>query len=401
MTENATSKRDTKTAVMLLLATTYLVSYLTRINFGAVISEIESATAFSKQQLGLAVTGSFITYGAGQILSGILGDRLLPKKLVFWGLCATVLMNAILPFCKTPWQMTVVWSINGLAQAFMWPPIVRLMVALFSGLEYNRATMWVMWGCSIGTIIIYLVSPLIISLSSWRGVFFFSAACGVIMAAFWWRFCPAVSSKKHLKTDTSEQSSIKIITPAFCFIMLSISLMGMLRDGVTTWTPSLISESFNLKNSVGILTGAILPIFGMLCYRVAMWLYTFKFKNPVSCAGIIFLIGMVSSILLYVLLDKSPVGSTLMLAVLNGSMHGVNLMLISMLPAFYAKTGKVSTISGVVNAFVYIGSASSTYGVAVLTESFGWNTTILIWVSLAFLGSAICFLCARPWKKSV
>ena len=61
-----------------LFACTYMVSYITRINYGTVISEMETATAISRELLSLALTGSFITYGVGQIISGVLGDRVSP-----------------------------------------------------------------------------------------------------------------------------------------------------------------------------------------------------------------------------------------------------------------------------------------------------------------------------------
>ena len=120
------------TKITYLFMITYMVSYITRINYGAVISEMVEATSMSKSALSLALTGSFATYGAGQIISGICGDRFRPKKLVLYGLIATSLMNIIIPFCQSPILMLVVWSINGFAQAFMWPPMVKLMSDLFS-----------------------------------------------------------------------------------------------------------------------------------------------------------------------------------------------------------------------------------------------------------------------------
>ena len=115
---------------------TYMASYITRINYGAVILEMVYATGYGKAALSMALTGSFITYGAGQIVSGVLGDKFRPKILVFCGLILSVCMNVIIPFCPTPVYMLVVWCVNGFAQAFMWPPIVRLMTVLFEEDDY-------------------------------------------------------------------------------------------------------------------------------------------------------------------------------------------------------------------------------------------------------------------------
>jgi len=131
-----------------LFAITYMVSYLTRINYGAVISEVVTDTGFTKSLLSMAVTGSFITYGAGQIVSGIIGDRFSPKKLITAGLCVTTVMNLLMILCADPWQMLIVWCINGFAQSFMWPPLVRLMSALVSREDYKGVSTKVAWAAA-------------------------------------------------------------------------------------------------------------------------------------------------------------------------------------------------------------------------------------------------------------
>lgn len=62
---------------------------------------------------------------------------------------------------------------------------------------------------------------------------------------------------------------------------------------------------------------------------------------------------------------------------------------------------KVSTISGILNSCTYIGSAASTYGIALISEKAGWNFTLLIWFIIALTGTAICFAAARPWTKKM
>ena len=168
-----------------LFMLTYMVSYLTRINYGAVIVEISDDMGIAASLLSLAVTGSFITYGAGQLVSGYLGDRIQPKRLVSVGLTITIAMNMLVPFCNNSWLMTALWCVNGFAQSFMWPPIVRLMVALFKEEDYKKATVVVSWGGSFGTIFVYLASPVWIMLSGWRLVFWVSAVFGVIMQLCW------------------------------------------------------------------------------------------------------------------------------------------------------------------------------------------------------------------------
>ncbi len=395
-----TNQKEIKKLTVLFMFT-YMISYITRTNFGAIISEMVQATTFSKSMLSMSITGSFITYGTGQIISGVLGDKFSPKKLVSIGFVITVLMNLLIPFCMTPYQMLAVWCINGFAQSFMWPPIVKLMTTFFSDEDYSKATVTVSWGSSCGTIAVYLMAPILIFLSGWRAVFIFAAICGMIIIFVWNRNCPSGVAAKaagaKVVQATGETGGRKnvLFTPHMICIMFAIVLQGMLRDGVTTWMPSYISETYNLSSIISILTGVVLPIFSIVCFRVTSELYQRKFKNPMICAGVIFGVGMLSALALLLFTGRSAACSVLFSALLTGCMHGVNLMLVCMLPAFFQKYGNVSTVSGVLNSCTYVGSAISTYGIAVISEAFSWKFTLFIWVMIAMLGTISCFIASR------
>lgn len=386
--------------IVILFTLTYMISYITRINYGAIIAEMEIATQISKSLLSMAVTGSFITYGIGQIVSGICGDRFSPKKLVSCGLLLSTLMNFLIPICRDPYQMLAVWCVNGFAQAFMWPPLVRLMTALLSVEDYKKATVKVSWGSSFGTILIYLTSPLIISTFGWEAVFLFSAICGIVMLFVWNKCACEIQTDKKAIISKRKSAGRTLFTPLMISIMLAIVLQGMLRDGVTTWMPSYISETYHMSSRISILTGVVLPIFSILCFQIASILYRKAFTNPLMCAGVIFGAGAAFALALLLFSGHNAALSVLFSAMLTGCMHGVNLILICMIPPFFEKYGNVSSVSGVLNSCTYIGSAISTYGIALLSENFSWGYTLFIWLLIAISGTILCLLSVKSWKKT-
>lgn len=394
LTDRSAIRRNT-----LLLAAAYLVSYLTRINFGAVIYEMVQDTGFEKAALSAAVTGAFITYGAGQLISGWMGDRMQPKALMLGGLLLSTAMNLLIPLCPTPAVMTVVWCVNGFAQAFMWPPLVRLMAVLFHEDDYRRCTVMVHWGASLGTILLYLLAPVLVQIAGWRTMFFFSAICGIIMAVVWIRCCINVEvSAKTEEKKVAKASSI-LLAPMMLAVMVAIILMGALRDGVTTWMPTYIGETYNLGTGVATLTGVAMPLFGIACQQLASMLYKRMNGTPLPTAVVLTVLAIASTALLIFTTGRSAVLSVFGAALLTGSMHGTNMTLISFLPSHFRNTGHVSTISGVLNACVYIGSAISTYGFAAMSEAAGWSATIVLWLALAAGCCLICLVCIPSWNR--
>lgn len=403
--------------LVLLFTMTYMVSYISRVNYGAIVAQLEASLDMPRSQLSLALTGSFITYGAGQIISGIWGDRASPKRLVLLGLGATAGMNLLLPLCSSAWQLTLVWCVNGFAQAFLWPPIVRLMTALMDSDLYARAAVRVSWGSSLGTIAVYLLSPPVISLFGWKAVFLLSAGAAVLMAFVWARRAPDVppvprpsagpakakgplkKSGGSLKESGGPLTKSGLFTPLMLCIMAGIILQGSLRDGVTTWMPSYIAETYNISSLAAILTGVTLPVLGILCMQLSSLLYRRLHFCPPLSAGVLFAAGAVSALGLYCLSGRSAGLSVLLSALLTGCMHGVNLILICMVPPFFKSRGNVSTASGVLNSCTYIGSAISAYGIAGVSQSLGWQPTLLLWLIIAGAGAALCLGCSRAWGR--
>ncbi len=376
-----------------LCALAYMVSYITRKNFGAIISEIELQTEISKTLLSLSLTGSFITYGIGQVISGIFGDRFSPKRLVSLGLALAALTNIVMVFMSDPYAMLAVWCINGFAQSLMWPPIVKLMTGILTTEVYKKKVVTVSCASCIGTVIVFISSPLIISLLGWRWVFAAAALAGVLMCILWCTLAPDIEIKvqKDPAADKKEAGGSRIFTLGFVFLLLATAAVGMLREGVETWMPTYIFENFDLGNIAAILSGVLLPIFAIVCYNIASRIYEKKFSSPMLFSGVIFSLGALAALSLFLLSGRSAAAAMILMALISGCMHGASLMLTAMAPPIFADGGRMSTVSGIVNSCTYVGSALSTYLVASFTESRGWDFTVFIWFVMAMLGVAFSF----------
>lgn len=409
MTAVPAKRRAEARRLTLLCAAVYFCSYLTRLDYGAVMVEMVRAEGFSRVDASAALTGLFITYGLGQLISGYLGDRVRPQLLIFLGLIACGLMNLLIPFCPSPAWMTVVWSVNGLAQAMMWPPLVRIMSQHMTESEYKVATVHVSWGSSLGTIVIYLMIPLLLKVSSWRGVFYCAAAVGMGMAAFWMARYGRVERTLPLQEQAAPADEpgdagksgggLRALMPLLAIMMGVIICQGTLRDGITTWMPTYLADTYHMESGKSILTGVLLPLFGMVCYQIVLWMNRKLVKNELQCAAIIFGVGLVSLLALRLLHAHSFALSVLILAFAVASMHGVNLIMTCMTPKYLAGSGKISMISGLLNACTYIGSALSMYGVALIADRFGWTVTESLWCAVALLGTLCAAACVPKWGK--
>lgn len=163
------------------------------------IAAIISDGCIEKAAAGAVTTVGFITYGVGQLVSGRLGDRFDPKRLMTLGFCVTAAMNLLIPFADGAAIMCVIWGINGLAQSLMWPPMLKIMKTAMNEDDFNKGCVQTNLGSTVATILIYLLSPAVISVWSWKGVFFIAALCGVIMAITWFTVLTKIERTADIK----------------------------------------------------------------------------------------------------------------------------------------------------------------------------------------------------------
>ncbi len=408
-------KRKSGVGVFIALCTLiYFTSYITRKVYASTMIEIIRDLSLTNEGAGLVNTALFITYGAGQIVSGVLGDHIAPHKLIFVGIVTSSACNLLMPFCPSlphgsvVGAMTVLWAVNGFCQALFWPPLVRMMAEHLTEDDYSRACVTVSVGSSLATVCIYLTSSLFIALSGWRLNFYIAGAFGLIVSVFWIVLTSRMEkAERAAKTEQSTVSAGERI-PFGRLVLLSglipicacIILQGMLRDGLDSWMPTLIADTFDLSSALSTLSGVVMPLFAMLAFKVADRLQKWV-GHEMKTTALLFAIAAVLAVVLYFFYDCNVILSVLLIASLTGCMHGINLILITWVPAYFARYGRIATFSGILNAFTYIGSALAMYGFGALSDKLSWQATIVSWLIIAGLGIALALSTIRRWTSFI
>ena len=182
-----------------------------------------------------------------------------------------------------------------------------------------------------------------------------------------------------------------------------------MRDGVTNWTPKLLDDTFDLGETLSTVSAVVLAIFSIISFSAYNKLHRQLFKNEVFCAGMIFAFTAVLSLgvlAMFVFDINSAIISILLMGIIVANTHGINLMLITVVPKRFVKSGKVSLFSGLLNACTYIGAAVGNVAFAWLsTISSGdsgdvnWTPVVISWVAISILGFGVCLAITPIWKK--
>src|SRR3954466_14129730 len=125
-------RRGLNWATIGLMYTSY---YFCRYNFAYANKAISDEFGFTKSDMSTILSMQFVAYGCGQIINGLLTDRIGGKKAMLIGAGGTILVNLLFGVASF-WGMlslfTLLWGMNGYMQSFGAPGFIKINTAWFS-----------------------------------------------------------------------------------------------------------------------------------------------------------------------------------------------------------------------------------------------------------------------------
>ena len=398
MSKKLTDSRDIYRFGM-LCCFLYAASYITRINFTAMIAKVIEVEGITKSMAAFVTTALFVSYGSGQLIFGITGDKISPEKLIAAGMTSTTLLNFLMFFAENIYVMAAIWFLNGFAQAIMWPSIARITSDYLSLEGYKKLCVSVAVASNVATVLIYVAVPFLLSFMHYREIFLLCGGVGAAVCFLWIWSIPKFSEKRvFMEEEKSEAQGIfeknsgALPLASLLFLGVAVLFQGILKDGITTWTPSYIIEVFKMPASFSIMITVLLPLLNIVFYKFGGYVHKKFIKNEVLCGAAFFMPACIISVIMSTVYDANPLLCSLMAGTITGCLSTVNLMLVCMIPGRFEKQGKVATVSGLLNFITYVGSALSTYVIARVAEICGWRVTTLFWAALALMGTLICVI---------
>ncbi len=395
----------------------YSFSYIGRLNFSASMAEMTNSGVLLKSEAGAVTTGFFICYGLGQFLSGWLGDKVPPRYLVFAGLTCSSLINFAISFGPPVAVMTVLWSANGLSQALLWAPICRIVSDRVHTSRRQKACTALATTMAGGTLFAYILSALLISAKGWSASFICGSVC-TLAAAVVWIIVTTKIEKDTEKNGEIEEMPVRIddsgeavphdeIPSNFIKLLLVSGLMtlavasgvqGILKDCMSTWVPTFISDMFDMGSVVSILTGTLLPVFGLFGPYFANRLFV-KTRDELAATFMLFIVSTGALAVLALFGRFSMVISILALSVTYACSLGQNMFIVGTVPMYFHNVGKVSMITGTLNAVSCLSTALMSWITGALVDTAGWGIVMTLWLILSCVAAVSVIFAKRRWNK--
>lgn len=402
------SKDSQNKAYLLILLgwLVYTMSYLGKVNYSANITQIIDFYGITKTQAGAVPTFFFFAYGIGQVFNGLFCKKYNIKWMVFSSLVISAIINLIIAVGSDFSIIKWLWLANGFVLSILWPTIVRAISENLPQKLLGSSSVIMGTTVAIGTLIIYGLSSIYAAFDNFK-LSFYTAAIAVFVVAVIWLFVynkavtlakaekdqedtltEAKTDKPELKhQEHGERKTLLATIYVLCFYAVGVNLI---KDGLTTWVPSILKDEFAVSDSISILLTLFLPVLAVFGNAFALKMHN-KIPDYINHCGIVFAImaGFICIIIGSMRLELIAV-MLIGLIVVNFFASSLNSLVTSIFPIFMR--GKVNSglFAGILNGFCYLGSTISSYGLGAIADNFGW--TYVFWTLIGF-----CVLAFIVW----
>lgn len=387
-------------AMFLLSWTLYFCSYLGRLNYSSVMTAMLGET-LTKAQAGWVNTAFLIAYASGQLLSGLLAERVSPRILAAAGAIGGGIMNIAFCMSDSYAAMLALRLLTGLCMSTLWPAILQAMVKWMNDRDKISSSVNLASSMAAGTLVSYALCAALLKWLNWQAAFALPGGLLIAIGAIWYLAYPLIT-KNTVETPESAQAVpaafegarlplVRLVRiPVLLAATLPVILHGAIKDGVTAWVPAYVSEVFGRSASFSALVSTLLPLVNLAGAYLAQAVYSKTGLNTLRASAIFFLAAVLMLTAMLTIARGSLLLTMLCFAVITSAMMAVNMLLITLLPLYFERFGRATTVSGALNAIAYGGSALASGWIGVLSSAHGWNAAVLSWLGMMIIAFAVC-----------
>ena len=378
--------------VLLLSWVTYVTAYLCRVNLSTVLDKLSAGLNVSMEFLGVASSVYFVTYAVGQLLNGIVGDRVNPHRFIVLALICTGTINVVLGVQTNAALFPVLWGLNGFCQSMFWSTLLRLLSCYAE--EHQRKTVSTLM--SISSVAGYLFSWVVLSwiFEPYSHTPYF-AVPGVIALALipLWIFLSKKVPFSPTEGGRRPTPPLRVVAGEFLhdrlyFICLLCMVVGAIQEGAVFWLPLVFTDVLKLGEG-SLLLLALIPFAKLAGVFLARAILARLKENVRRSILITLSMSCTLSVILLVTCRHTSFLTVVLIACLIATINASNWYMISYLPLHFASRNIVATLGGAFDFSTYMGAAvmSGPLGDALLT--YGWVTLPIVWLVLTVISLAL------------
>lgn len=350
-------------------------------------------------QLAQALFFYSLAYVAGQFSSGMLSDRLGPRRVVVGGMLLSATATALMGFSESLGAILACQAVNGYAQACGWPGLLKMMAARFGTASRGVVMGW--WctnyvaGGFLATLFATWVAtgPVLLAFGWRRGAWGPALVLGTVALLFWFLTqgepSDSATTTASRATPWSGLSEV-VLNRAVLTIAGMYFTVKLARYVFLFWLPFYMTQSLGYSAAEAGYTSSIFEFVGFGGVVLAGYL------SDRAARGRRFPVGALMMFALSVLCLAHPLlastgrwGNIVGIALIGMMTFGADTLMAGAGVQDVVRREVTATAGGFTNAVGSLGQVLSPFLASIVSAQFGWDAVFYVLVVITLAGGCI------------
>ena len=393
--------KEVKNALMIgiISSISYFACYFARNILSVASPDIVATTDITLEYIGPLSTANMLSYAIGQLINGIIGDKVKGKYLVSGGLLFAGISEVILGFSNSPITMIIAYSFMGFFLSMIYAPLTKLIAENTHPIHAMRCCLGLTFASFFGA----PVAGVVALAFNWKSAFILCGMILIVMGAIFYLSILFFEKREIVKyreqtkkEKIGKSGGIKVLlkNQIVKFSLVAV-LTGIVRTSVVFWIPTYLSQHLGFSAGISATMFTIITCAQSVAPFVNnLIVYERLLKRDMNKMILLaFSASTISFVMMFVV--EQPIINILFLLVALVTASGASDMLWSIYCPSLRDTGMVSSATGYLDFVSYMAAAAANLLFANAISQIGWGKLILVWAALMLVGVLI----SLPRKK--
>jgi MFS family permease len=368
---------------------------------GFMLTAISKDLHLTQPQAASLVTGTLVGAVVGGLVFGMLSDRLGRVRVLTWSIVLFAVFTGLCALAQGYWDLLVYRAIAGIGLGGEFGIGMALVAETWPASKRARATSYVGLGWQFGVLAAALVTPVLLPIIGWRGMFALGVFPAVVAYVIRRKLHEPDVFVAHKANAANAGSSLRALvadaetTRIGIGMIILCSVQNFGYYGIMIWLPNYLSTRFGYGLTQSALWTSV-TIAGM-----ALGIFLFghaadRFGR--RAAFLTYMLGAAIMVVVYSQLTTAGallIGGAVMGFFVNGMLGGYGALMSELYPTAARATAQ--------NVFFNIGRAVAGFGplvVGIVSTAYGFPTAIA-GLALLYLIDIVALLALIPERRGV
>ena len=386
---------NTKKALILGAVCTiaYLAVYVARNVLSTVTTSLIDI-GYNESYIGRISSSFFIFYAVGQLLNGIIGDKIKAKYMMCLGLLFAGVTNTIFPFViANSFGAILIYGLTGFFLSMIYAPMTKVVSESMLPTHGTRCAVAYSFAAAFGS----PVAGALALMFTWQSAFAVSGGILAAMAVMVFAIFGLLERQKYVKygIGTKKEKGEKLVDGVKVLLKHQIVrysfvsiLTGIVRTSVVFWLPTYIANYLEYGKEVSISIYSVITLVISLNAFFAVFVFE-RFKRSLEKTELL-TFGLSTLFFLLTYLVKIPIINVMMIGLAIFMACSASSMMWTEYCLSLRETGLVSSATGYLDFLSYAAAAVANILFADASSAIGWGNLVLVWTALMLIGVIIC-----------